>query len=67
MPVFIIMNAVASLFGIGGSSLIARYLGRKDPDKAKQAVALFNWNISKKQGQAMKKQEVFSLKEICVL
>lgn len=43
MPVFIIMNAVASLFGIGGSSLIARYLGRKDPDKAKHVFAFSLW------------------------
>ena len=43
MPVFIIMNAIASLFGIGGSSLIARCLGRKDPDKARSTFAFSLW------------------------
>lgn len=43
MPVFIIMNALASLFGIGGSSLIARYLGRKDPEKARSVFAFSLW------------------------
>lgn len=43
MPVFIIMNAIASLFGIGGSSLIARCLGRKDPDKARASFAFSVW------------------------
>lgn len=43
MPIFIIMNALANLFGIGGSSLIARYLGRKDPDKAKHVFAFSLW------------------------
>ena len=43
MPVFIILNAIACLFGIGGSSLIARCLGRKDPDKAKKVFAFSIW------------------------
>ncbi len=43
MPVFIILNALANLFGIGGSSLIARYLGRKDPAKAKNVFAFSLW------------------------
>lgn len=43
MPVFIILNAIASLFGIGGSSLIARCLGRKDPKKAKSVFAFSLW------------------------
>lgn len=43
MPIFIIMNALANLFGIGGSSLIARYLGRKENDKAKHVFAFSLW------------------------
>ena len=43
MPVFIILNAIACLFGIGGSSLIARCLGRKEPDKAKKVFAFSVW------------------------
>ena len=43
MPVFIILNAIASLFGIGGSSLIARCLGRKEPDKARKVFAFSVW------------------------
>lgn len=43
MPIFIILNAIASLFGIGGSSLIARCLGRKEPDKAKSVFAFSLW------------------------
>lgn len=43
MPVFIILNAIACLFGIGGSSLIARCLGRKEPDKAKAVFAFSVW------------------------
>ena len=30
MPVFILMAAIANLFGIGGASVISRALGRKD-------------------------------------
>lgn len=43
MPVFIIMVALANLFGIGGSSLIARYLGRKENKKAKGVFAFSIW------------------------
>lgn len=34
MPLFIILNAIANLFGIGGSSLIARFLGGNKKEKA---------------------------------
>lgn len=43
MPIFIIMNALANLFGIGGSSLIARYLGRKENSLAKHVFAFALW------------------------
>lgn len=43
MPVFIIMVALANLFGIGGSSLIARYLGRKETNKARNVFAFSLW------------------------
>ncbi len=43
MPVFIIMNALANLFGIGGSSLISRYLGRKEENKARNVFAFSLW------------------------
>ena len=37
MPVFILMAAIANLFGIGGASVISRALGRKDPRYARKA------------------------------
>lgn len=39
MPVFVIMAALANLFGVGGSSLIARFLGRKEVDNARKTFA----------------------------
>ena len=39
MPVFVIMAALANLFGVGGASVISRALGRKDPVKARKAFA----------------------------
>lgn len=43
MPVYIIINALANLFGIGGASLISRYLGRKEEHKARNAFAFSLW------------------------
>ncbi|MDO5133519.1 MAG: MATE family efflux transporter [Eubacteriales bacterium] len=37
MPVFILMSAIANLFGIGGASVISRALGRKEPLYARHA------------------------------
>ena len=37
MPVFVLLSAVANLFGIGGASVISRALGRKDPRYARRA------------------------------
>lgn len=39
MPLFVIMAAVANLFGIGGSSLISRCLGMKKPERARSVFA----------------------------
>ncbi len=35
-PVFLAITALANLFGIGGSSLISRSLGKSDPDTARR-------------------------------
>lgn len=37
LPAFMFLSAIANLFGIGGSSLIARSLGKKDSEMAKSA------------------------------
>ena len=39
LPVFIIIQALANLFGIGGSSAISRALGRKERDRARRIFA----------------------------
>ena len=39
MPVFVLLAAVANLFGIGGASVISRALGRKDPQYARKTFA----------------------------
>lgn len=39
MPLFILLTAQANLFGIGGSSLISRSLGKGDRDKAGRGAA----------------------------
>ena len=39
MPVFVLLAAVANLFGIGGASVISRALGRKDPEHARKTFA----------------------------
>lgn len=39
MPVFILLSAVANLFGIGGASVISRAMGRKDTHYARKAFA----------------------------
>ena len=40
MPIYIIMTAIANLFGVGGSSTIARYLGLNKVDKARKAFVI---------------------------
>ena len=39
LPLFIFLNAISNLFGIGGASLISRALGVKDYDKARYTSA----------------------------
>ena len=39
LPVFIIIQALANLFGIGGSSAISRALGRRETDRARRSFA----------------------------
>lgn len=43
MPLFILLTGMANLFGIGGSSLIARSLGEGDLEKAKKVSAFSIW------------------------
>ena len=38
-PAFILLNAISNLFGVGGSSVISRFLGAGKPEKARQASA----------------------------
>lgn len=42
-PVFVLMTAVANLFGIGGGSALSRALGRGEPETAKQLSAVSFW------------------------
>ena len=43
MPPFVMLTAISNLFGVGGASAIARALGRKEPEKARQISALAIW------------------------
>ena len=43
MPVYIIMTALANLFGVGGSSLIARFLGAGKRERARGVFAFALW------------------------
>ncbi len=40
MPLYVIMNGISNLFGVGGASVIARNLGKNNPDGAKNAFKL---------------------------
>lgn len=40
---FVLLTAVSNLFAIGGASLLARSLGQKDTEKAKQVSAVSFW------------------------
>lgn len=46
MPPFILLTAVANLFGIGGSSLFSRCLGTGDKEKAKKSAAFSGWTAA---------------------
>lgn len=39
LPIYVIIMALANLFGIGGSSAISRALGRKETDRARKIFA----------------------------
>ena len=39
MPAFMFLSAISNLFGVGGASVIARALGRHDPDRARGTAA----------------------------
>lgn len=43
MTLLLLITGIANLFGIGGSSLIARYLGARDFKRARQASAFSVW------------------------
>lgn len=42
-PAFLMLTALSNLFGVGGASAIARALGRKEPEKAREISALAVW------------------------
>ncbi|MDD5921627.1 MAG: MATE family efflux transporter [Eubacteriales bacterium] len=42
-PMYVILAALANLFGIGGSSVISRSLGEKNMDKARRTFTLCFW------------------------
>jgi len=43
MPLMLLMTGIANLFGVGGSSMIARYLGKGDFDKARKSSSFAIW------------------------
>lgn len=45
MPLFMIMTALANLFGIGGSSLVSRSLGMNDREKAEHCSSFCFWTV----------------------
>ena len=45
-PIFMMMNALANLFGIGGSSLISRMLGSGEQEKTGAVAAFSLWAAS---------------------
>jgi len=40
---FVMLTAISNLFGIGGASLLASYLGKKEPQKAEQVSSVSFW------------------------
>ena len=43
MPAFMFLSAISNLFGVGGSSVISRSLGSKNPERAKGAASFAIW------------------------
>ena len=46
MPAFMFLSAVSNLFGVGGASVIARALGRQEPERARAAAAFAFWGCA---------------------
>lgn len=46
MPPFILLTGIANLFGIGGSSLISRCLGKGETEKAKRTAVFCIWSAA---------------------
>jgi len=46
MPLFILLTGIANLFGIGGSSLISRFLGIGNRENATKTAAFCIWTAS---------------------
>ena len=43
LPVYNIMTGLSNLFGVGGASVIARFLGSKNTDRARRSFAVAAW------------------------
>ena len=43
MPAFMFLSAISNLFGVGGASVIARSLGKRDPERARAASGFAFW------------------------
>ena len=43
MPAYMFLSAISNLFGVGGGSVIARALGRRDLDRARRASSFSIW------------------------
>ena len=46
MPLFMFMTALSNLFGVGGSSLISRFLGADEREKASRCSAFCIWTAA---------------------
>ena len=46
MPLFMFMTALSNLFGVGGASLISRFLGRGEREKASRCGAFCIWTAA---------------------
>lgn len=42
-PFFIMLTAISNLFGVGGAAAVARSLGKKEPDKAREISSVSFW------------------------
>ncbi|MBQ1372041.1 MAG: hypothetical protein IIY70_03830 [Oscillospiraceae bacterium] len=46
LPAFMVLSAIANLFGVGGASAISRALGRQDEARARQSSAFAVWGAA---------------------